>query len=381
MQWTLEEEKYLRENYPSSSRSDILQTLKRNWGTIVFRAGKLGLKRRGIYSSGNLNKLLEDNSLSYYYIGLLMADGHFETKGSKKTIDLALNKNDKDYLQKYADFVEYKKEMSYRENCSSYRVIVSDQNLVSKITRKFNFNDRKTYMPPVLTWIKDISPDLYFSLWVGYIDGDGSIRYKKNRKKENRDSCSIRIQCHKSWVNNLIEFEEFLYSYFEIKRNNKKLPRINSRGESFFDISDMALVVKMKHKIIDLGIYDNVMHRKWGIIKLDYENPQFKLADERMQEIRALISEGKTAVDISEEIGCTPEHIYGIIRKENLYGMGTGISSAKRKFWGDDEIELLKEKFPITKGKDICEYFPNRSFGTIKGKAESMRLRKENKKC
>jgi len=378
MDWK-EEEQYLLENWASGLKEDILKRLNRKWGSIIFRAGKLGVKRRGIYSTGNLSKLLEETPIAYYYIGLLMADGHFS---KNNCIDISLHEEDKNYLQKYANYVEYRKEMPCRvghgNTGNQYRVGISDQKIVPEIIKKFNLSSRKTYAPPKLTDIKNNNADLYFCLFIGFIDGDGNIRYKKNRKKELRKTCDIRITCHGTWLENFIEYEEFLYKYFSLEKNSKKkIPDLNGRKEAYFYISDMDLIKKIKSKIVELGIYNNVMHRKWDKIDLNYENPQFKEAEEKINKLKIFAQEGKNAIEISKELGCTPEHIYGLIRKYNLYGIGENISKKKRPFWTEEEINILKEKYPIIKGQDICNYFPNRSYDTIVAKANNLNIRKE----
>ena len=52
---------------------------------------------------------------------------------------------------------------------------------------------------------------------------------------------------------------------------------------------------------------------------------------------------------------------------------------AKRQLWTEKEIELLKETYPITTWKGICEYFPNRKFDGIEWKALQLGLRKEKR--
>lgn len=380
MQWTSEEEQYLLENYSSSTKDELLKKLKRKWGTIVAKAIKLNVLRKGVYSQGNLSNLLYDTPLSYYYIGLLIADGHF----SKHSVDISLHEMDRDYLQKYSDYIENKREMSYRGKTyrttgGQYRVNISNKELVDKIKNKFDLNNKKTYYPPKLTNIKNNKPDLYFCLLIGYIDGDGCINYRQNKKKDGyRESVTISIRCHQSWVNNLIEFEDFLYGYFNIQRNNKKeYPKLNKRFEAIFSINDMNLILSIKNKIIELGIYDNVMHRKWDKIDLNYKNPQFRSGIENLKKVTEMICSGKTVLEISKTISCTTAYIHYLINEHNLYGYGTGISKRKRDFWSDEEMFLLKTKYPFTKGKDICKYFPNRNYDSIIAKAIKHQIRKE----
>jgi len=52
---------------------------------------------------------------------------------------------------------------------------------------------------------------------------------------------------------------------------------------------------------------------------------------------------------------------------------------AKCQYWTEDEIDLLKKVYPITRWKGICEYFSNRKYDGIEWKALKLGLRKEKK--
>jgi len=327
-------------------------------------------------SKTKVHKLLKDNPSSYYYIGLLLADGHFPL--SRKNIDISLSSIDKDYLCKYAKYIEYNKELAYREKTDQYRVSVSDPKYISMIIDKFNISNRKTYEPPSFTWIKDTNPDLYLSLWAGFIDGDGNIRHKPNRKGKLSKSFSIRITSHKAWQYNLKEFEEFLYSYFKIKRHkDKKYPTISKRDDVTLNIGDINLIKSYKSKLKDIGIDKLLMSRKWEIIDSSYKNPQTERSINNKDKIILFLKQGKTVKEISDIIKVTPEYISHVIRKNNLYGLSNRCSKDKRKLWSDEEISILNNKYKNVIGKEICEFLPNRTYDTICSKANKMGLYKE----
>lgn len=80
--WSNEEENILKENYSILSKEKLLELLpKRTWYQILSKAKTFKLSRLKHYHNSlkkhNLGKLLKDTNESYYFIGLLMADGYF----------------------------------------------------------------------------------------------------------------------------------------------------------------------------------------------------------------------------------------------------------------------------------------------------------------
>ena len=139
----------------------------------------------------NLSVLLEDTPESYYWIGFLLADGHF----SEKRIVVGLGEHDKDHLEKFAKYINYggKLRIVKREPHNGVYLAAMDTEVVEKLREKFDIKSNKTYNPPkTLSWVPE---DLFLCLLAGIIDGDGSIN----------ESC-IRIKVHLSWLNIFKEF-------------------------------------------------------------------------------------------------------------------------------------------------------------------------------
>ena len=149
-------------------------------------AGKKRAKRLS-----DLSILLEDTPETFYWMGFLLADGHFE----EKRIIVGLSEHDREHLEKFAKYINYTGKLSVRKREPHNSVYLSamDSEVVVKLREKFDIKSNKTIEPPkTLKWIPD---DLFLCLMAGFIDGDGSI-----------NESSIRIKVHSVWFNILSEF-------------------------------------------------------------------------------------------------------------------------------------------------------------------------------
>ena len=134
----------------------------------------------------NLSPLLLENPISYYWIGFLLADGHF---GQKNILKITLSSLDKEHLYNLKTFLNIENILSERQG--KYLCLKAmDSNLVPKIKEKFDISNKKTYDPPKnLESIKN--KDLLISLIIGFIDGDGCIANKNK-------AFSLTVKCHSS---------------------------------------------------------------------------------------------------------------------------------------------------------------------------------------
>src|ERR1035437_2076985 len=334
IKWSKEEDEFLIENYPHITKEQILEKINRSWGAIVKHANEtLHIVRNGIFSQANVLKLLEETPIAYYYVGFLLADGHFNNLNGSNDLKLVLAEEDRQNLENFAKYVEFKKETRLYSKAEkreivgnlcnaqdSYVVNFSDQINKPVLMKKFDISHIKTYVPPNLTWIREQNPDLYFCLWIGFIDGDGSISYNMNPDRSFRESCHIAINCHKSWENNFIEFEDFIYNYSNIKKHKRrKDPELNKRKNASLQLADMNLLIKIKQKIIDFGLYNVVMSRKWAIIKMDYEVERSRKTNFTIKTTTDMLKQGKNLKDISKLIGLTEDSITQIVNRENLH--------------------------------------------------------------
>lgn len=188
--WSESEINFLKKHYSSESKKEIQKTIKRSWKAIILKAGFLGLNRRNCISKNNLRKLSLETLESYYWIGFLFADGHFNKKGQLK---LSLQKKDFDHLNKFANYIE----CNIREYKNCFEVTAMDKEFIEQFSKKYSITSNKTKNPPIL-------PDLNNSFIIGLIDGDGYI---------NKNNQFIAIKMHHSWFENLILIKNWFNEY------------------------------------------------------------------------------------------------------------------------------------------------------------------------
>jgi hypothetical protein len=247
--------------------------------------------------NSNLENLLAESPEAYYWIGFLMADGHF----SEKRMTAILSIKDKEHLLKLASFVN-------NENLSVYKKSVGlrcmDSKIVPKIRRKFGIVNRKTYHPCKIP-IRNNS--LFLSLLIGFIDGDGCI-CKNTRRRDSH----IKIKCHASWLKNFIIMKERLSKIVGIEVSE---PKINKQGYACWAITNTPTLRFLKKKTLELKI--PVIDRKWRNIDQDFVSRE-EIARMRSIEVSKLLKTGARNIDIANRLGISKSTVTQIIKRDNL---------------------------------------------------------------
>ena len=261
--WTLEEENLLKTVYGFTPKDELeilfpTKTVSQIWS----KASQLKLKKTvsSLLKNGDISKLLEETPESYYWMGFILADGWFVAPGR---IGLRLCEKDLNHLQKYACFlgcktIHKKKSTSgFRPDKSQYEVSVNCNHYYKLIREKFDIKDRKTYNPPdISSVLKNKSEDLILSMFIGFCDGDGSIRTITEK------AASLMITNHESWELVLIWFSKYIYN----KSNNIQVsfPHKVSDGV-ILTLNKKSVLSYLKQTGIKLHL--PVMTRKWDNIK------------------------------------------------------------------------------------------------------------------
>jgi len=249
----------------------------------------------------DLTVLLEENPISYYWMGFLMADGHFYKRGA---IKLHLAEKDVSHVNKFGEYIKY------TGKAKPNTINVMNPPVVWQICDKFKISNKKTIEPCDLTGIKD--DNLLLSLFVGFFDGDGSIY--KNKKNKIR---SAAIKVHSSWLPNLSIFENFLYCYFKKHRKYAtNLARLNNRGYALLILSDLSLLAAIKKKSLEFKL--PIMKRKWDYVDERVEFNSHEKSEKRFDDILRMLNFGKSNKEISEVLGIGENSVYMYLRRNNL---------------------------------------------------------------
>ncbi len=191
----------------------------------------------------DLSFLLAENNESFYWVGLLFADGYI----TNREISLCLHKKDRILIDKFRILC---KNPNINIKGDSLRIAIRDKTQVKKFVDKFNIICPKTYNPIVFNNIKKYSNSLLYSLLIGLIDGDGnissSIKYK---------TYAICLTFHENWLNfykKLLKRLNIPFNY--MIRNNICSLRIARKKE----------IIKVYNNMLDLNI--TYLERKWNKI-------------------------------------------------------------------------------------------------------------------
>lgn len=236
--------------------------------------------------SSQINKLLDDNCESYYWIGFLLADGTF----SNNRLSFTLSNKDKEQVIRLGQYIKCNN-IIYSTNWT--RLSIMNKNVISKICEKFNILPNKTYNP---SNYKIPHGTLGLSLIAGFIDGDGCIRYQTKRK-----DAILTIKCHGSWLSFLNQISLILV--------NKQVAKIDSLGYAVLNISDNTILSNLYNKLKLLKL--PLLSRKWDIINLNFISRK-ALSLERKSKAYLLKTLGYTNSQIANELnvskGCITKY-------------------------------------------------------------------------
>lgn len=303
--WENEDIEYLKNNYNLTNKNDMINHLKRTWASISLKSISLNLNRNNdIYRYSSMKNLLIDNCESFYWIGFLLADGHFNNNICR--IRLTLSNIDVDHIIKFSKFIECDNININDKYCS---ISFQNTNQFNTITEKFNINNRKTYNPVDFELFKKFEKTHVFSIIVGFIDGDGSIQNHRHR-----NDCSLSIHLHSSWLKNLIYIEDFIYEYFNIEKN-KTLSKIGNDGYSRLVLSNNNILNEMKKECVKLNL--PVLERKWNKIN-ENKYPKSIIFEEHKKNIIKLYDNGKTPMEIVKLLNLKQGIVYKYIREQKI---------------------------------------------------------------
>jgi hypothetical protein len=259
-------------------------------------------------STSNLSVFLEQSREKWYWMGFLLADGHFTDRG----ISLSVSVKDKGHLTKFQKFVGHRGKLRkvFTKSPSSNNVSecismwAGGSSTVLKLKKEFDIRSNKTYNPPQKLPTKSI--DKLLSLLVGLIDGDGSIPKRKN------GSVTIEIGMHKSWeqyVKNIIKlmYEVCGETYSHHPYYNKNIFCIQ--------ISNPIIIKFLKRKAKEFNL--PFLKRKWDIID-ENKIGRYEIRRRREKLLPALIEQGHSLQNISDMLNIHKSNLCRMIKRLNL---------------------------------------------------------------
>lgn len=257
--FTDEELLLLSQNIEHASKKELrILFPNRSYRTIYNKALSLGLNRKGMTCrKGSLRRFLDGSYLSYYWAGFAAADGCFMSKNNQFISTVSIK--DREHLANLAEFTGAVLREITQMGLPHATVAVADRDYFEKVTTLFDFKDRKTYNPPSMSIFDNVSEQHKLAFFTGFIDGDGSIRSNK------KGGCSIRIECHSSWLPVLAYCSALIYDITEVEDSSRGA-YINNRGYATLTISKRKLLAVLHYKVKELNL--PILERKWkNIIK------------------------------------------------------------------------------------------------------------------
>lgn len=192
---------------------------------------------------GDCSILLTESLETYYWIGFILADGHIHNNVRLK---VALAAKDKEHLLKLKAFLKVE---NYLEYPTYSEFSIMDSVILRKFCKKFSIEQNKTEKAANLS---RVSKTKLKALFIGFIDGDGSIN-----KQSNRDDHCLQIKCHAAWLDNLT-----LFSKQFLQRDQAYL---NKLGYAVLHIGTKKVLQDLKQ----FATIHNLpkLERKWNKIK------------------------------------------------------------------------------------------------------------------
>jgi hypothetical protein len=247
-----------------------------------------------------LENLLSETNESYYWLGFLLADGHFS---DKNRLSVVLSAKDTDHLTKFLNFLETDVELREFNNTSIWKGIknthpaasikIMDTNTLQILKERYDIKSDKTHNPPKL---KNLTNTQKFCLMVGFIDGDGSVQYQTGRT-----DCKISIKCHSTWK----EILEYLFGSC----------RINNAGYAYHCTADNEIIREWKREALKLNL--PLMSRKWDKVDLQRVS-KYRTAENWQSQAISLFNLGLSMKEICLKLDKKYTTVYQALARKNL---------------------------------------------------------------
>lgn len=234
-----------------------------------------------------LNRLLDGSRESAYWLGFLLADGHFSASGR---LVVTLADKDTEHLKNLSTFLGVSLRTDAKRQTAT--VAVMDTATVQHLKEKYSISNKKSVSPPDLSVC---SEEELRCMAIGFIDGDGHIC-----KQTGRRGGFIGIKVHKAWL-------DILKTLFPTAKVG-----VNAKGYARAFISKHADCVALKLVANSLPS----LKRKWGEIDEMFVS-RVDIAAERFIIAKGLKEAGKSNKDIASALGISKGGVTQLFKRNN----------------------------------------------------------------
>ena len=193
-----------------------------------------------------------------------MADGHVSNRG-----DVYLNQLDSErkYIERLYSLLGGRPEdVKLRESVSSYtkekllmcQCRIGHKQVIDQLRPLIGLSPNKTYTPPIVEYF--FTPDIFFSFFIGMLDGDGSIWISN----KGVSSPTFQMTLHLNWLDALSKMSAKLFEYYEVSTNVKT----TKNGYALIECADQSSMRKMYELSKSIPIK---MERKWSKLAEYYQ--------------------------------------------------------------------------------------------------------------
>lgn len=203
-----------------------------------------------------LDKLANDSYEGLYWLGFLLADGHFSKMGR---LQLELSTKDEAHLERYGNYIEFQGSIHRRRN--SAMIGVSDRETLNQICQKYDIHSNKTHNPPRLCVFDRLSDDQLTALVIGFVDGDGCFNIRKERR-----TCNLIVIGHQNILSLFDYWFKRLQSISRISISRPRLRKLRGRTYAIVQIRNHVFNKYLKQKSLDMNL--PVLKRKWDKIDM-----------------------------------------------------------------------------------------------------------------
>lgn len=186
--WTDEEEKTLRNLYPTEPTRFVAKTLGRSMGAVGTYANKIGLIKTEKHRRYRVNRWAFSplTPESAYVLGFILADGCIQGNAvTMASTDLSIIEKIQKVLRSNHPILET---WSNKSSKFAYRIALYDKQIISDLS-SLGITPRKS----LTATLPDIPDNLFFHFLRGYFDGDGSAYLHRNSLTVSFVSASERL--------------------------------------------------------------------------------------------------------------------------------------------------------------------------------------------